>query len=100
MEKPKPGQAPSNLAVTGRYVLPPEVFDCLERTSPGSGGEIQLTDGLRLLVQEHGLCALEYEGKSYDAGDKLGFLKATVEIALENAEFGKEFRSYLRGLRL
>src|SRR5580700_5620548 len=100
VEKPKPGQAPSNLAVTGRYVLPPEVFDCLERTAPGSGGEIQLTDGLRLLVQEHGLYALEYEGKSYDAGDKLGFLKATVEIALENSEFGEDFRSYLRGLRI
>jgi UTP--glucose-1-phosphate uridylyltransferase len=100
VEKPKPGQAPSNLAVTGRYVLPPEVFDCLERTSPGSGGEIQLTDGLRLLVQEHGLSALEYEGKSYDAGDKLGFLKATVEIALENSDFGEDFRSYLRGLQL
>jgi UTP--glucose-1-phosphate uridylyltransferase len=100
VEKPKPGQAPSNLAVTGRYVLPPEVFDCLERTQPGSGGEIQLTDGLKLLVQEHGLCALEYKGKSYDAGDKLGFLKATVEIALENSDFGEEFRSYLRGLKL
>ncbi len=100
VEKPRPGTAPSNLAVTGRYVLPPEVFDCLERTSPGSGGEIQLTDGLRLLAQERGLCALEYEGKSYDAGDKLGFLKATVEIALENSEFGEDFRTYLLGLKL
>lgn len=100
VEKPRPGKAPSNLAVTGRYVLPPEVFDCLERTSPGSGGEIQLTDGLRLLAQEHGLCALAYDGKSYDAGDKLGFLKATVEIALENSEFGEEFRAYLRELNL
>jgi UTP--glucose-1-phosphate uridylyltransferase len=100
VEKPKRGEAPSNLAVTGRYVLPPEIFDCLERTAPGSGGEIQLTDGLRLLVQEHGLCALEYKGKSYDAGDKLGFLKATVEIALENSEFGEDFRRYLSGLKL
>jgi UTP--glucose-1-phosphate uridylyltransferase len=100
VEKPKRGEAPSNLAVTGRYVLPPEIFDCLERTAPGSGGEIQLTDGLRLLVQEHGLCALEYKGKSYDAGDKLGFLKATVEIALENNEFGEDFRRYLSGLKL
>ncbi len=100
VEKPRPGKAPSNLAVTGRYVLPPEIFDCLERTSPGSGGEIQLTDGLRLLAQEYGLYALEYEGKSYDAGDKLGFLKATVEIALENREFGEDFRSYLRELKL
>src|SRR5438309_3742446 len=100
VEKLSPGQAPSNLAVTGRYVLPPEVFDCLERTPPGSGGEIQLTDGLRLPTQERGLCALEHEGKSYDAGDKLGFLKATVEIALQNSEFGEDFRTYLRGLRL
>ena len=100
VEKPRPGTAPSNLAVTGRYVLPPEVFDCLERTTPGSGGELQLTDGLRLLAQEQGLCALEYEGKSYDAGDKLGFLKATVEIALENSEFGDDFRAYLRALKL
>lgn len=100
VEKPRRGEAPSNLAVTGRYVLPPQVFDCLERTSPGSGGEIQLTDGLRLLVKEQGLCALEYEGKSYDAGDKLGFLKATVEIGLQNSEFGEDFRSYLRGLKL
>lgn len=100
VEKPRAGTAPSNLAVTGRYVLPPEVFDCLERTTPGSGGEIQLTDGLRLLAQERGLCALEYEGKSYDAGDKLGFLKATVEIALENGEFGEDFRAYLRALKL
>jgi UTP--glucose-1-phosphate uridylyltransferase len=100
VEKPKPANAPSNLAVTGRYVLPPEIFDCLERTSPGSGGEIQLTDGLRLLAQEQGLYALEYEGQSYDAGDKLGFLKATVEIALQNGEFGEEFRAYLRELKL
>jgi UTP--glucose-1-phosphate uridylyltransferase len=100
VEKPRPGQAPSNLAVTGRYVLPPEIFDCLARTPPGSGGEIQLTDALRLLAQERGLCALEYDGKSFDAGDKLGYLKASVEIGLENSEFGEEFRAYLRGLKL
>jgi UTP--glucose-1-phosphate uridylyltransferase len=100
VEKPRPANAPSNLAVTGRYVLPPEIFECLERTPPGSGGEIQLTDALRLLAQEHGLNALEYVGQSYDAGDKLGFLKATVEIALQNGDFGEEFRSYLRGLKL
>jgi UTP--glucose-1-phosphate uridylyltransferase len=100
VEKPSAEEAPSNLAVTGRYVLPPEIFDCLARTSPGRGGEIQLTDGLRLLAQEHGLRAYSYDGKSYDAGDKLGFLKATVEIALENAEFGEEFRTYLRALTL
>jgi UTP--glucose-1-phosphate uridylyltransferase len=87
------------LAVTGRYVLPSAIFDCLERTPAGRGGEIQLTDGLRLLAQEQGLFALIYEGRSYDAGDKLGFLKATVEIALENAELGADFRAYLRRLK-
>ena len=92
VEKPNPADAPSNLGVTGRYLLPPEVFDCLERTKPGRGGEIQLTDALRLLAKESGLFAYLYEGKSYDAGDKLGFLKATVEIGLENQEFGAEFR--------
>ncbi len=100
VEKPRPVEAPSTLAVTGRYLLPPEIFDCLERTKPGRGGEIQLTDGLRLLAQENGLLAYVYEGKSYDAGDKLGFLKATVEIGLENQEFGKDFREYLRALKL
>jgi len=100
VEKPKPAEAPSNLGITGRYVLPPGVFDCLERTQPGTGGEIQLTDALRLLAQEKGLWAYIYEGKSYDAGDKLGFLKATVEIALGNPEFGEDFRAYLRSLRL
>ncbi len=100
VEKPKPEEAPSNLAVTGRYVLPPEIFDCLERTPPGRGGEIQLTDGMRLLTQERGLYAYSYEGKSYDAGDKLGFLKATVEIGLQNGEFGEDFREYLKELKL
>jgi UTP--glucose-1-phosphate uridylyltransferase len=100
VEKPSPAEAPSTLAVTGRYVLPPEIFDCLERTQPGRGGEIQLTDGLRLLAQESGLLAYVYEGKSHDAGDKLGFLKATVEIGLDNEEFGGEFREYLRSLKL
>lgn len=100
VEKPKPADAPSTLGVTGRYVLPPEIFACLEQTKPGSGGEIQLTDALRLLTKKSGLLALICEGKSYDAGDKLGFLKATVQIALENPEFGKEFRDYLRSLDL
>jgi UTP--glucose-1-phosphate uridylyltransferase len=99
VEKPTPEEAPSTLAVSGRYVLPPEIFEYLERTRPGRGGEIQLTDGLRMLAQEKGLWALVYEGKSYDAGDKLGFLKATVEMALKNPEFGDEFRNYLRSLK-
>jgi UTP--glucose-1-phosphate uridylyltransferase len=100
VEKPNPAEAPSTLAVIGRYVLPPEIFSCLHRTKPGRGGEIQLTDGLRLLAQEQGLMALICEGKTFDAGDKLGFLKANVEIALQNPDFGEAFRTYLKGLKL
>ncbi len=100
VEKPPPESAPSNLAITGRYVLPPAIFDCLARTKPGTGNEIQLTDALRILAREHGLWAYIYDGVSYDAGDKLGFLKATVELALQNAEFGAAFRSYLKTLKL
>src|SRR5262249_52866986 len=85
---------------TGRYVLPPEIFGCLERTKPGAGNEIQLTDGMRILAREVGLLAHIYDGVSYDAGDKLGFLKATVEIALQNPELGKPFREYLKNLKL
>jgi len=100
VEKPKPADAPSNLAITGRYVLPSAIFGCLERTKPGAGNEIQLTDALRILAKEQGLFAYIYEGISYDAGDKLGFLKATVEIALQNPEFGTAFREYLKTLKL
>ena len=100
VEKPKPENAPSNLAITGRYVLPAAIFDCLERTKPGAGNEIQLTDAMRILAKEQGLWAYVYEGVSYDAGDKLGFLKATVELALQNQEFGPAFRAYLKGLKL
>jgi UTP--glucose-1-phosphate uridylyltransferase len=100
VEKPEPDQAPSNLGVVGRYVLPPEIFDCLERTKPGAGGEIQLTDGLKLLAKEKGLLACICKGKNYDAGDKLGFLKANVEMALENPELGAAFRAYLKSLKL
>src|SRR6266436_8481552 len=100
VEKPKPENAPSNLGITGRYVLPPAIFDCLARTKPGAGNEIQLTDALRLLVKEQGLWAYIYDGISYDAGDKLGFLKATVELALQNPEFGAAFRDYVKTLKL
>ncbi len=100
VEKPKVDVAPSNLAITGRYVLPPSIFDCLERTKPGAGGEIQLTDALRILAKEQGLWAYIYEGISYDAGDKLGFLRATVELALLNTELGAPFREYLKTLKL
>lgn len=100
VEKPDVEHAPSNLSVTGRYVLPPQIFEYLEKTKPGRGGEIQLTDALRMLAREEGLWALITEGKTYDAGDKLGFLKATVEFALKNPEFGSEFRDYLKSLEL
>lgn len=100
VEKPQPEQAPSNLGVVGRYVLPPDIFDCLERTKPGAGGEIQLTDGLKILAKEKGLLACVCDGKNYDAGDKLGYLKANVEFALENKELGAAFRAYLKSLKL
>jgi UTP--glucose-1-phosphate uridylyltransferase len=100
VEKPAPEEAPSNLGVTGRYVLPPAVFDYLASTKPGRGGEIQLTDALRQLARKEGLYSYTFDGKSYDAGDKLGFLKATVELGLENPEFGAEFRAYLKTLPL
>ena len=100
VEKPKPADAPSNLAITGRYVLPPAIFACLERTKPGAGGEIQLTDAMKILAKEQGLWAYIYDGISYDAGDKLGFLIATVEIAPQNKELGEPFRNYLKHLKL
>jgi UTP--glucose-1-phosphate uridylyltransferase len=100
VEKPAPEEAPSNLAVTGRYVLPPEIFGYLENTKPGRGGEIQLTDALRDLAKHEGLFAYACEGKTYDAGDKLGFLKATVEIALQDPKLGKAFREYLKSLKI
>jgi len=100
VEKPSPDEAPSNLAIIGRYILTPEIFGALERTKPGKGGEIQLTDGLRLLMEEQPIYAFEFKGIRHDAGDKLGFLKATVEFGLKNAEFGTEFRTYLQKLKL
>jgi UTP--glucose-1-phosphate uridylyltransferase len=100
VEKPSAEKAPSNLGITGRYVLPPEIFGYLENTQPGAGGEIQLTDGLRRLAQENKLFACIYEGKTYDAGDKLGFLQATVEMGLKNPKLGPDFRTYLRGLKI
>jgi len=100
VEKPHADKAPSNLGVTGRYVLPPEIFGYLEKIEAGTGGEIQLTDALKELAKGPGLWAHIYEGKTHDAGDKLGFLKATVEFALKNPKLGPDFREYLRGLKL
>ena len=100
VEKPKAEEAPSNLAIIGRYVLTPEIFDSLQAIDPGSGGEIQLTDALRHLLNRRPIYAVRFEGTRYDAGDKLGFLKATVEFALRRDDLGGQFREYLRGLKL
>jgi UTP--glucose-1-phosphate uridylyltransferase len=100
VEKPSAEKAPSNLAISGRYVLPPETFDYLAKTKPGAGGEIQLTDALRQLAHAGKMMAYIHEGKMYDAGDKLGFLEANVELGLQDPILGKAFRAYLRGLKL
>ena len=100
VEKPKPSEAPSNLAIVGRYVLTPDVFDSLSNLEPGAGSEIQLTDGLRHLLRKRPIYAYRFEGKRYDAGDKMGFLKATVEFALQRHDLGGPFREYLKSLQL
>ena len=100
VEKPKPGQAPSNLAIIGRYVLTPEIFKSIEQIQPGAGGEIQLTDALKHLLRNRPIYGLKFEGTRYDAGDKLGFLKATVEMALKRRDLGGLFRDYLKTLQL
>lgn len=100
VEKPKAEEAPSNLAIIGRYVLTPEIFTALSETEPGRAGEIQLTDGLRHLLRSRPIYGVKFEGRRFDAGDKLGFLKATVEFALKRADLGDGFREYLRGLKV
>ena len=100
VEKPKAADAPSNLAIIGRYVLTPEIFGCAQAIDPGAGSEIQLTDALRHLLRSRPIYAYRFEGKRYDAGDKLGFLKATVEYALRRHDLGEPFREYLKGLKL
>ena len=100
VEKPKASEAPSNLAIIGRYVLTPEIFRSIESVQPGAGGEIQLTDGLRHLLRNRPIYGLKFEGTRYDAGDKLGFLKATVEFALRRHDLGGPFREYLSTLSL
>ncbi len=103
VEKPDPENAPSNLAVIGRYVLTPEVFDVIERTEAGSGGEIQLTDALKTMAREEAIVAVEYTGERHDVGDVLGFLKANVALAADRPDLGKEFldwlEEFLRGRR-
>ena len=100
VEKPKPQDAPSNLAIIGRYILTPAVFEMLASTDLGAGGELQLTDGLRQLLKKEKIYGYTFEGKRYDTGDKLGFLKATVEFALKRDDLGADFREYLKGLEL
>jgi UTP--glucose-1-phosphate uridylyltransferase len=100
IEKPPVNEAPSNLAIIGRYILTPEIFAILEKTRSGRGGEIQLTDGIRQLLEQQPVYAYMFEGTRYDAGDKLGFLKATVEFALRRDDLGKDFRQYLKSLSL
>jgi UTP--glucose-1-phosphate uridylyltransferase len=100
VEKPNFADAPSNLAIVGRYVLTPAIFELLESVTPGSGGELQLTDGLRALLKKEKIYGFTFEGKRHDAGDKLGFLKCTVEFALKRDDLGEDFRKYLRTLNL
>ena len=100
VEKPKLADAPSNLAVIGRYILTPTVFETLSHIKPGAGGELQLTDGLRALLKREKLYGCVYEGRRHDTGDKLGFLKATVEFALKREDMGSDFREYLKGLKI
>ena len=100
VEKPRLEEAPSNLAVIGRYILTPAIFDKLEHTPLGAGGELQLTDGMRQLLKDEKIYGYKFDGKRHDAGDKMGFLKATIEFALKRSDLGGEFRSYLKSLNL
>lgn len=99
VEKPEPHEAPSNLAIIGRYVLEPEIFPMIEKTTPGKGGEIQITDAIRLLLANRPVFAVKLAGKRYDTGDKLGYLKATVEFGLAHQTLGPAFRQYLETVR-
>ena len=96
VEKPKASEAPSQNAIIGRYILTPRIFEMLENIKPGAGGELQLTDGIKALLQYEKVYGFSYEGKRHDAGDKLGFLKATVEFALKRDDLGPKFREWLR----
>ena len=98
VEKPKPEEAPSNLGITGRYLLTPDIFDALEKTKPGKGGEIQLTDALKILSREREMYAYDFEGIRYDLGNKADYIKATIEYALRREEFGGWMKDYLKSL--
>jgi UTP--glucose-1-phosphate uridylyltransferase len=96
VEKPKPEEAPSQNAIIGRYILTPRIFEMIEQLKPGAGGELQLTDAIKALLQYEKVYGFSYEGKRYDAGDKLGFLKANVHFALQRNDLGPKFREWLR----
>lgn len=96
VEKPKPEEAPSQNAIIGRYLLTPRIFEMLEKITPGAGGELQLTDGIKALLQYEKVYGFTYEGKRHDAGDKLGFLKATVEFGLKHDKLGADFKAWLK----
>ena len=100
VEKPAYADAPSDLAIIGRYIFTPDIFAAIEQTTPGSGGEIQITDAMRILLKTRPFYAVKLEGRRHDAGDKLGFLIATVELALKREDLGGEFREYLKSLDL
>ncbi|HBB88011.1 MAG TPA: UTP--glucose-1-phosphate uridylyltransferase [Blastocatellia bacterium] len=99
VEKPSFADAPSDLAIIGRYILTPDIFDELDKTTPGAVGEIQITDAMRSLLKKRPFYAVRFQGTRYDAGDKLGFLIATVEFALKHEDLAPEFRDYLQSLR-
>jgi len=100
VEKPPFAEAPSDLAIIGRYIFTPDIFAAIERTTPGAGGEIQITDAMRLLLKDRPFYAVKLEGARHDAGDKLGFLIATVEFALKRDDLGPEFREFLTSVKL
>jgi UTP--glucose-1-phosphate uridylyltransferase len=100
VEKPKPSEAPSQNAIIGRYILTPRIFDMLETITPGAGGELQLTDGIKALLQHEKIYGFSYEGKRHDAGDKQGFLRATVEFGLKHNQLGPDFRAWLKSFPL
>ncbi len=100
VEKPAFADAPSDLAIIGRYIFTPDIFEAIEQTEPGAGGEIQITDAMRLLLKKRPFYAVKLDGRRHDAGDKLGFLIATVEFALKRDDLGADFRDYLRSLRI
>jgi UTP--glucose-1-phosphate uridylyltransferase len=100
VEKPSLADAPSDLAIIGRYIFTPDIFSAIEKTEPGAGGEIQITDAMRILLNERPFYAVKLQGTRHDAGDKLGFLIATVEFALKRDDLRDEFREYLKGLQL